>query len=130
MFELLLDDIVVPLAGRLPLLAIPELDHVAAVRLDVIDDLRGGDAADGLAAQAQRMRSLEAGGGEIPLPGVATLARAAALIAFTQWMRGAAALIGQGTTAGRAAGAKRCIRHVVINEKPEGRVALRAWAVA
>ena len=57
-FEQLLDQVIVPLACRLLLLAVPERHHVAFVWLDMVGDIGGSDTAGRLATQAQRVRSL------------------------------------------------------------------------
>lgn len=53
--ELLLDDVMMPGTGRLPHGPVPEAHHVAVMWLDVVNDLRGDNATDGLASEAEWM---------------------------------------------------------------------------
>jgi len=74
---------VVLFAHRLPVAAVPEESHVAAMRLDVIDDGGDGDlflTCHALRALTQWVRPEVAFAGLLPFVAVATLMRIASLL--------------------------------------------------
>src|SRR5262245_51497413 len=75
LFELLLARVVVPATERLQVANLPHAGVVAFVRHDVIDALRQGCPADGLAAYAERVGAPVLTGKPIPPGDVALLPR-------------------------------------------------------
>jgi len=123
-FELLLDHVVMPLAGGLPQRGVPELDRVTTVRLDVVNDLRRCRPANSFTTQTQRMRALEACCRFVPLGAIASLPGAATLLG--DFVQLASTLVGECCTPGCAAGAERSVGHGASPMKnPDGQVAHR-----
>lgn len=96
-------------AQRLPVRLIPELRHVTAVRLDVVNHRRCGDAPFGLAVAAQRMRL------QVPLTRPAPGRAIAALCGRLQGAPGVRAVLplrdAQRQRGGHARGQRCDLRH-------------------
>ena len=74
-FEALLDHVVVPRACRLAIVGVPELIHIATMRIDMIYDLGRLHSAYGFTAKTQRMLTLVGRSTQVPSPAVAALTR-------------------------------------------------------